>query len=79
MPFTLSEEDFAKGMDRFNAATIALRDEPALHVFTLGEEIRDKALFKDEVHLQPEGLQLEAQAVARYILENGLLRGPRNR
>jgi hypothetical protein len=76
---TLSEEDFAKGMDRFNAATIALRDEPAVHVFTLGEEIRDKALFKDEVHLKPEGLRLEAQAVARYIVEHGLLREPGNR
>jgi hypothetical protein len=76
---TLSEEDFAKGMDRFNAATIALRDEPAVHVFTLGEEIRDKALFKDEVHLKPEGLEIEARAVARYIVEHGLLREPRNR
>ena len=76
---TLSEEDFAKGMDRFNAATIALRDEPAVHVYTLGEEIRDQALFKDEVHLKPEGLQIEARAVARYIVEHGLLREPRNR
>jgi len=49
------------------------------HVFTLGEEIRDRELFKDEVHLKPEGLRLEAQAVARYIVEHRLLHKPRSR
>ena len=75
----LSDADFARGMDRFNEAVLALRDEPAAHVLPLAEAIREPALFNDEVHLTHEGQRLEAQLVAKYILEHGLLREPRNR
>lgn len=75
----LSPEDFAKGMDRFNAATVALRDEPAVHVLPLADAMRDKALFEDEVHLKFEGLKLEAILVAQYVVERKLCAEPRNR
>lgn len=75
----LSDVGFSRGMDRFNEVVLALRDEPAVHVLPLADEIREPALFKDEVHLTLEGQRQEAQVVARYILENGLLREPRNR
>jgi lysophospholipase L1-like esterase len=75
----LAPEEFAKGMERFNQATLALRDEPAVHAFALADRVRDKRLFEDEVHLTFDGLKLEAILVAEYIVEQKLLSEPRNR
>lgn len=75
----LPDADFARGMDRFNEVVLSLRDEPAVHVLPLADEIRQPAFFVDEVHLTLEGQRREAQLVARYILDNGLLREPRSR
>jgi len=75
----LPDGDFARGMDRFNEVVLALREEPAVQVLPLADEIREPALFVDEVHLTLEGQRREAQLVARYILDNGLLREPRSR
>jgi hypothetical protein len=66
-------------MERFNQATLALRDEPAVHAFALADRVRDKRLFEDEVHLTFDGLKLEAILVAEYIVEQKLLSEPRNR
>ena len=74
----LSPEDFAKGMERFNQSTLALRDEPAVHVLELADRVKDKRLFEDEVHLAFEGLKLEAIHVAAYIVDEKLLVEPRN-
>jgi hypothetical protein len=75
----LSNEDFSRGMDRFNQAVLELRDEPAVHVLPLAERIRETALFRDEVHLTLDGQRLEAQIVAQYVVDHRLLREPRNR
>jgi hypothetical protein len=75
----LSNEDFSRGMDRFNQAVLELSDEPAVHVLPMAEEIRETALFRDEVHLTPDGQRKEAQIVARYVVDHHLLREPRNR
>jgi hypothetical protein len=75
----LSDAGFARGMDRFNEAVLAMKQEPAVRVLPLAGEIRDPALFEDEVHLTFDGQRREAQLVARYILDQGLLREPRNR
>jgi hypothetical protein len=74
----LAPEDFAKGMDRFNQATLALRDEPAVHVLALADLVKDKRLFEDEVHLTHDGLKLEAIHVASYVVDQKLLLEPRN-
>ena len=69
----LPKAEFTRGMQAFNAAVLELRDEPRVFTLDLAAQIRDKAMFEDEVHLQPEGLKAEAQIVARYIHEQRLL------
>jgi hypothetical protein len=75
----LSNADFGRGMDRFNEVVLELRDEPAVHVLPLADEIRETQLFTDEVHLTLDGQRREAQIVARYIVDHNLLHEPRNR
>ncbi len=74
----LSPEEFARGMERFNQATLALRDEPAVRVLPLADLVKEKRLFEDEVHLTFEGRKLEAIHVAAYIVDQKLLVEPRN-
>jgi hypothetical protein len=78
----LSLEDFGRGMDRFNAAVLELRDEPRAFVLPLADELRaqvgEKQVFLDEVHLSAAGQLLEAQIVTRFIIEHELLKKPRN-
>jgi hypothetical protein len=75
----LDDAGFRMGIERFNDAVLALADEPHAHVFALHERIIDPALFLDEVHLTKEGQKLEGEAVARHVIENELLRTPRER
>jgi hypothetical protein len=70
----LSEEDFETGMRAFNAVVLGLASEPHAFAFDLAPQIEDPALFVDEVHLTPEGIEREAGLVARYILEREILR-----
>lgn len=71
----LAHGQFVEGMKRFNAAVLALNDGRNAWTLDLAAQIVDPALFGDEVHLEPDGLELEAQLVAARILELGLLDG----
>jgi len=69
----ITDEDFARGMDRFNAAVAALDDGRDAHVLDLAPRIADPKLFADEVHLTDAGQRVEAHAIAEFVLTARLL------
>jgi hypothetical protein len=69
----LEPKDFVRGMRVFNAAIKAMCEDEQCPVIDLAARITDPALFRDEVHLHPEGQKLEAQIVADYIRSQSLL------
>ena len=75
----LDDAGFRLGMQRFNQAIVALSDEPRSFVLPMHEQLSDATLFTDEVHLELKGQGLEAEALARFVVEKGILKSPRNR
>jgi len=71
----LAEAQFIDGMKRFNAAALELGDDHGAWTLDLASQIVDPKLFGDEVHLEPDGLELEAKLVAAKIVEIGVLGG----
>lgn len=69
----LPEAEFVRGMQAFNGVVLGLRDEPRAYVLDLAAEITDPELFRDEVHLLPDGLAREAELVSNFVLERRLL------
>jgi len=69
----MTREDFAKGMRCFNDAVRRLADEDSSTVFDLAPELRECALFVDEVHLNERGLVREARLVSEHIVASDLL------
>lgn len=69
----LSSRCFELGLSRFNEAVQALKDEPDSFVLDLVPAFPDNTFFEDEVHLLADGQRREAEIVARYILDHGLL------
>ena len=65
-------DDFAKGMRAFNAAVLELDDGAGSRAFDLAAQIVDPHWFQDEVHLTDEGLPREGEAVASFVLAQGL-------
>ncbi len=65
-------DDFAKGMRAFDAAVRELDDGAGSRAFDLAAQIVDPHWFQDEVHLTDEGLPREGEAVASFVLAQGL-------
>lgn len=70
----LDDAGFARGMRAFNDETRKLGAELGERVLDLEAELRDPALFADEVHLNDEGQKAQAKLVGGWILASGLLK-----
>ena len=69
----LTRQDFALGMECFNAAVLELAREPRAYAFDLARAVDSREYFTDEVHLSDAGVEREATLVARFILDHGVL------
>lgn len=69
----MTPDDFARGMRRFNDVVLELGSAKGASSLDLAAQLRDCGMFKDEVHLTPEGLELEARLVSDFIVEAKLL------
>lgn len=69
----ITDEDFARGMERFNAAVANLDDGRGSYVLDLTPHVVDPKLFGDEVHLNEAGQHIEAREIAEFIKSARLL------